>query len=222
MILIGIKDSNQVLSKVWAKSKAEAVTESNPGAGKGVIEIIPNPWNQEKDILIIAGSDERGMRAGEEVLKYVKKLDRKSVAVVNSEHLEESRRAFALGLTLDEFCIFDQEVRAYFANHFPGADFTIGYNRVKQMEYKQDLIVVKATAKVIWPSPSATFGFRKGKVFLISEITWTAAIFPSSISTGSTSTTAGASPILSWTRKAGRRSCERCSESRLLFAARKE
>jgi len=45
------------------------VTEEFPGEGKGVLEILPNPWDEEKAMLLVEGSDEWGVKTGSERIK---------------------------------------------------------------------------------------------------------------------------------------------------------
>jgi len=45
-------------------TNATRVTEEYPGEGKGVLEILPNPWNKERAMLFVEGWDEWGVKAG--------------------------------------------------------------------------------------------------------------------------------------------------------------
>ena len=45
-------------------TNATRVTEEFPGEGKGVLEILPNPWDESKAMLLVEGSDEWGVKAG--------------------------------------------------------------------------------------------------------------------------------------------------------------
>jgi len=76
LILIGIKDSNAVLVTVLEKNKAEMITDAYPGENKGVIEILSNPWNSERVVLVIAGSDEKGVIAGSEMMEEVQDINK--------------------------------------------------------------------------------------------------------------------------------------------------
>ena len=40
------------------------VTDGYPGEDKGVLEILPNPWDESKAMLFVEGSDEWGVKAG--------------------------------------------------------------------------------------------------------------------------------------------------------------
>ncbi|MGB8216450.1 MAG: hypothetical protein WCE94_04030 [Candidatus Methanoperedens sp.] len=63
LILVGRPDENSVLREVYEKTNATKVTNEFPGAGKGILEILRNPWNKDKVMLLVAGSDENGLRA---------------------------------------------------------------------------------------------------------------------------------------------------------------
>lgn len=64
LILIGTPGSNQVLAEVYDMGYGTRVTTEYPGESKGILEIMPNPWNEKTSLLIIAGSDEWGVKAG--------------------------------------------------------------------------------------------------------------------------------------------------------------
>ena len=68
LILVGGADSNEVLREVYDMTDAMRVTDEYPGAGKGVLEILRNPWDSEKAMLLVAGSDEWGVKAGVETI----------------------------------------------------------------------------------------------------------------------------------------------------------
>ena len=40
------------------------VTDEYPGENKGILEILRNPWNEDKAMLLVEGSDEWGVKAG--------------------------------------------------------------------------------------------------------------------------------------------------------------
>jgi hypothetical protein len=71
MILVGRLEANKLLRDVYEKTKVTKVTAGYPGTGKGVLEILKNPWNEDKAMLLVAGSDELGMRAGENELSWM-------------------------------------------------------------------------------------------------------------------------------------------------------
>ena len=64
LIIIGTPKSNKVLRKVYGMTDAIRVTDGYPGEDKGVLEILPNPWDESKAMLFVEGSDEWGVKAG--------------------------------------------------------------------------------------------------------------------------------------------------------------
>jgi hypothetical protein len=71
LILVGTPLSNKLLRDVYERNKATRVTAGYPGIGKGMLEILKNPWNEDKAMLLVAGSDELGIRAGENELRWM-------------------------------------------------------------------------------------------------------------------------------------------------------
>jgi len=68
LILVGTPHSNNLLQEVYDVTNTTKVTEEYPGENKGILEILRNPWDEEKAILLVAGSDEWGVKAGSELL----------------------------------------------------------------------------------------------------------------------------------------------------------
>ncbi len=62
------------------------VTEEYPGENKGVLEILNNPWNEEKAMLLVEGSDEWGVKAGGVKLIDFKKV--KGASMLISSNME--------------------------------------------------------------------------------------------------------------------------------------
>jgi hypothetical protein len=174
LIIIGIKDSNVVLTEVCVEDKAAVITDEYPGENRGIIKILPNPWNSERIALAVAGSDEKGVEAGNEILIYIHNLEKPEV-MVDWEHLDNAKKAVALGLTPDEFGILDRAVHEYLSKHYSstGVEYSsVVYYRLEEKEYIPGLIVVRAELHFIFPSPSVIFGFYCGKAFLISGLSW--------------------------------------------------
>ena len=67
---------------------ATRVTEEFPGEGKGILEILRNPWDKEKAMLLVEGWDEVGIRKAYEILKTPKKVSideiRKAYEILNA------------------------------------------------------------------------------------------------------------------------------------------
>ena len=74
LIIVGTPKSNEVLEEVYNMTDAIRVTDEYLGENKGVLEILANPWNEEKAMLLVEGSDKRGVKAGSLILKESKKL----------------------------------------------------------------------------------------------------------------------------------------------------
>jgi len=68
LVIIGTPKTNPLLEEVYAMTNVARVTEEFPGEGKGVLEILRNPWDEEKAMLLVEGSDEWGVKAGREIL----------------------------------------------------------------------------------------------------------------------------------------------------------
>lgn len=64
LILVGTHNSTSLLQEVYNLTNATKVTEEYLGSGTGILEILRNPWNEDKAMLLIVGSDEDGMVAG--------------------------------------------------------------------------------------------------------------------------------------------------------------
>jgi hypothetical protein len=64
LILIGVADSNSILNEVYQKVHSSGITAGYPGTNKGILEIMTNIWNPDKSLLIVAGSDQRGLQSG--------------------------------------------------------------------------------------------------------------------------------------------------------------
>ena len=61
LIVVGTPETNSFLEEVYAMTNATRVTEEFPGEGKGVLEILPNPWDESKTMLLVEGWDAGGV-----------------------------------------------------------------------------------------------------------------------------------------------------------------
>ena len=59
LMVIGTPESNKMLREIYGISDALGVNESFPGEGKGVLEILPNPWNKDRAMLLVEGKEYR-------------------------------------------------------------------------------------------------------------------------------------------------------------------
>ena len=57
LIIIGTPKSNKMLGEIYKISDVLEVNESFPGEGKGILEILPNPWNESKAMLLVEGQE---------------------------------------------------------------------------------------------------------------------------------------------------------------------
>ena len=87
LIIIGTPKTNPLLEEVYALTNATRVTEEFPGEGKGILEILQNPWNGEKIILLIQGLDEDAIKASINPLKS-KEFYSKKGYIINSTFVE--------------------------------------------------------------------------------------------------------------------------------------
>lgn len=67
MVIIGVPGTNSLLSKIYKSTEIEIkeVTAEYPGEGKGIIRILKNPWDREKILLLVVGSDLKGLKVAE-------------------------------------------------------------------------------------------------------------------------------------------------------------
>jgi hypothetical protein len=79
LILVGAPSSNSLLQEVYNLTNATRVTEEYPGENKGILEILWNPWNDEKAMLIVGGSDYWGVKAGSVKLEQICGISKSSI-----------------------------------------------------------------------------------------------------------------------------------------------
>jgi len=74
LIIIGTPKSNIILKEIYTIADVLEVNETFPGEGKGVLEILRNPWNKERVLLLVEGSDKWGVLSSalvSEILEYM-------------------------------------------------------------------------------------------------------------------------------------------------------
>lgn len=86
LIIVGTPNTNPILNEIYKISDASQVNETFPGARKGVVEILVNPWNEGKAMLLVEGWEEWGVKAGSEILKE-KESSELNVRMIVTEHL---------------------------------------------------------------------------------------------------------------------------------------
>jgi hypothetical protein len=169
LVVVGTVESNTLLDQVYGISGVTRVTADYPGTKGGILGIERNPWNPERSMLIVAGSDVWGVKAGSEALRSISASDEHELIVYWPDR-SGNDQASSLGLDGAGFEILDGEVRDYFAEFYPGREFPIVYTRLRESEQEPGSIVIRATARVVVPSPSAVFEFRDGAVSVVSEM----------------------------------------------------
>ena len=87
IIVIG-ENASQIETES-AEAIATRVTEEYPGENKGILEILWNPWNEEKAILLVEGSDEWGVKAGRGMLTENEKIKELSGERTVTEFMKE-------------------------------------------------------------------------------------------------------------------------------------
>ena len=61
LIILGTPKTNPLLEEIYEMTDAIRVTEEDPGKSAGILEILRNPWNEEKAMLLVEGSDRKGI-----------------------------------------------------------------------------------------------------------------------------------------------------------------
>jgi hypothetical protein len=173
LILVGRPDTNKLLGEVYDKTNATKVTNEYPGVGKGVLEILRSPWNSNKSLLLVEGSNEQGVKAGSEILRYVKELDKAEV-VVDWKHLAENKQAVALGIALNEFEILNTTIHEYLYEKYPflrETKFGIRYEKIvaKVENVPPQSIIIDAYANFRTPPVVVRVAFYDGNAHIISE-----------------------------------------------------
>ncbi|PXF56291.1 MAG: hypothetical protein C4B59_17125 [Candidatus Methanogaster sp.] len=75
-------DVNTVITEIYESDPSMTkVTRNYPGRWKGVLELFKNPWNPEKHILIVSGSEDRGIKAALAKLEGVHEINETCIVV---------------------------------------------------------------------------------------------------------------------------------------------
>jgi hypothetical protein len=107
LILIGTPGSNDILGDIYNRTDATKVTSAYPGENKGLLEVLTNPWDLENSLLVVAGSDEWGVKAGAAALAQYQAFNERRVSVeweemgqTTSPYLSKTDATLDLLLTL--------------------------------------------------------------------------------------------------------------------------
>ena len=102
LILVGGPRTNRVLEEVYEITDATRITEEYPGENKGILEILRNPWNEEKAMLLVEGSDEWGVKAASGKSEQIQELNKASVVAEFIENDSKRRKVGSyLSLLID-------------------------------------------------------------------------------------------------------------------------
>jgi len=85
LILVGTPNSNDILEQIYTLTPLTKVTKEYPGENSGLLEIVRSPWHSDKALLIVAGSDEWGVKAASEMLAEDEKIRELSGKMVVTE-----------------------------------------------------------------------------------------------------------------------------------------
>lgn len=85
LILVGTPGINKVLTDVYNRTNVTRVTREYPGEYKGILEILKNPWNESKNLLLVEGSNERGVKVGNLIMNKNKNLEHQTKVFVDWE-----------------------------------------------------------------------------------------------------------------------------------------
>ncbi|MDY6866119.1 MAG: hypothetical protein SVY15_09155 [Halobacteriota archaeon] len=86
LLLVGTPESNKMFKEVYNMTDATRVTDGYPGEGKGVLEVLKSPWNEDKAMLLVEGIDECGVKEAEmKLLKNQFKDGKKLKKVYSTE-----------------------------------------------------------------------------------------------------------------------------------------
>ena len=84
IIVIITPNTEGVPKDIYVLINKPKITDDYPGKNKGVLEIVRNPWNKERTLLIVAGSDEWGLKVSELVLRQ-QRLEKKHKMIIDWE-----------------------------------------------------------------------------------------------------------------------------------------
>jgi hypothetical protein len=90
LILVGTPNSNSILEQIYNLTNLTKVTKEYPGENKGILQILENPWNPDKALLMVVGSDDYGVKAGSEALTNDEKIKELSGGTVVTEFVDGS------------------------------------------------------------------------------------------------------------------------------------
>lgn len=92
LVLVGTPNTDYTLQELYQLTDATRVTNEYPGENKGILEILRSPWNSDKVLLIVAGSDEWGVKASSEMLTENKEIKEFSGEIMMRKFAREQKK----------------------------------------------------------------------------------------------------------------------------------
>lgn len=112
LIFLMTPDSNGLIAELLDKAGISPVTSEYPGVNKGILEIVMNPWNEGKAVLLVGGGDQWGLKAAMLMLEDLK-LKRVSQSVVDWEDYTGVEFPIDSESEAIRYAKLDHDVRAY-------------------------------------------------------------------------------------------------------------
>lgn len=87
LIVVGTPRTNSFLKKIYKKTGCNKATKNFPGKNKGMMEIVSNPWNIQRVILLFHAKDPQGV--GNSLLLLTKRHLNKNLTFLKNENKVE-------------------------------------------------------------------------------------------------------------------------------------
>ena len=115
LILLGNSEGNLILKQIYQMKDVTKLSEKYPEKNKTVLQILRNPWNFDRTLLIVAGNDEWGIKAGSELLKHAHDIDKNNITV----EWKNSQASFTRTIPPDKYVFLETEERIEIEPHPP-------------------------------------------------------------------------------------------------------
>jgi hypothetical protein len=161
LIVVGTPNSNPMLKEVYAMADVLVVNETFPGEGRGVLEILRNPWNENKAMLLVEGWDKWGVKESEVLLKHCNGVN---LQCITTENFKKN--------LIDEISRFIKNYKVHIYQKYV-SNWTI-LNSAKEIPYSRSLLAKHAKnpenyAKIVRP-PAV---YVNNDIYTITLYTWT-------------------------------------------------
>jgi hypothetical protein len=102
LILVGTPDTNSLLNEVYEIADVARVTSEYPGPNRALLEVLASPWNASRGVLIVAGADEWGVKAGSIMVTDDDRINELSGEVMAGEYVpdEDGAEPYAVTITV--------------------------------------------------------------------------------------------------------------------------